>query len=394
MKIIFYLLPILFLLSCSQNQKVDNPSIEVFPIDLDKKENKEMSEFIEKIELIPLQTDTNSIISTYNKIDYSEELDMFIILDKQLIVSLFSGNGQFIANSKNAIGEGPNEYRTAVDVIYNPFSKSIEILDPYGTIYRYNTSFQFIEKMTLEQNSKIFSRFVPLSKNEYILTPVMTGYKDATILFCNYKKNEVVKNVSYEEDCISSITMNYNPFFTINDDLVLSPLCLNYHFYQVDQTNQNIIPIIKLDFKNNTIQKKSLIKKFGNPSCDSDKREDVEKNLKILNNINSFLLDSNTPIPIIKFFNEQYVYVYIIQNDNRISYIYNRKNKQSYMQTNNSPTKLIFCLGINKNCLYSAIQPYELEEYVDQNLLHTDDLNIVNKIHEEDNPIIVKYYLR
>ena len=82
---------------------------------------------------LPLHTDTNSIISTYKKIDYCDELDMFIILDKELVVSLFSGDGQFIANSKNVIGEGPNEYRTAVDVIYNPFSRAIEILNPYGT---------------------------------------------------------------------------------------------------------------------------------------------------------------------------------------------------------------------------------------------------------------------
>ena len=81
MKIIFYLLPLLVLLSCSQNQKADNLSIEVISINLDKKENEEMSEFIEKIELVPLHTDTNSIISTYKKIDYCDELDMFIILD-------------------------------------------------------------------------------------------------------------------------------------------------------------------------------------------------------------------------------------------------------------------------------------------------------------------------
>ena len=133
MKIIFYLLPLFVLLSCSQNQKADNLSIEVISINLDKKENEEMSEFIEKIELVPLHTDTNSIISTHKKIDYCDELDMFIILDKELVVSLFSGDGQFIANSKNVIGEGPNEYRTAVDVIYNPFSRAIEILNPYGT---------------------------------------------------------------------------------------------------------------------------------------------------------------------------------------------------------------------------------------------------------------------
>lgn len=82
MKIIFYLLPLFVLLSCSQNQKADNLSIEVISINLDKKENEEMSEFIEKIELVPLHTDTNSIISTYKKIDYCDELDMFIILDK------------------------------------------------------------------------------------------------------------------------------------------------------------------------------------------------------------------------------------------------------------------------------------------------------------------------
>lgn len=394
MKIAFFILSLLILLSCSKNQKTNNSSIEVISIDLDKKENKEMSDFVEKIELIPLQTDTNSIISTYNKIDYCEELDMFIILDKQLIVSLFSRDGQFIANSKDVIGDGPNEYRTAVDVIYNPFSRAIEILNPFGTIYRYDTSFKFIEKITLKQNSKIFSRFISLSENEYILTPVMSGYKDAAILFCNYEENEIVKSVSYEEECISSLTMNYNPFFSTNDDLILSPLCFNYSFYKIDITNKDIIPTMKLDFGTNTIQKKSLIKKFGNPSFDSEKRNSVEKNLKTLKSMNSFLLNSNASIPIIKLYNEQYVYVYIIQNNNRISFIYNRKSKQSFIQTNSSPTKLIFCLGINNNCLYSAVQPYELEEYVDRNLLHIDSQSVINKISEEDNPVIVKYYLK
>ena len=188
--------------------------------------------------------------------------------------------------------------------------------------------------------------------------------------------------------------MNYNPFFTSNNNLIFSPLCLNYSLYQVDRVNQDISPIIKLDFGDNTIQKESLIEKFDNSSQETENREDIERNLKTLNDINSFLLKSSASIPIIKFFNEQYIYTYSIQNNNRISYIYNRKNKQSYMQTNNSPTKLIFCLGINNNCLYSAIQPYELEEYVDKNLLPTDYQSIVSKINDEDNPIIVKYYLK
>ena len=53
MKIIFYLLPLLVLLSCSQNQKADNLSIEVISINLDKKENKEMSFYAKQLDITP-----------------------------------------------------------------------------------------------------------------------------------------------------------------------------------------------------------------------------------------------------------------------------------------------------------------------------------------------------
>lgn len=394
MKILYCALFVLVLVSCKRNTETKNISVECIPVYLNDNGNDRMSDFIHKIEVISLQTDTNCLISTYSKMDYCEELEMYIIMDKELIVSLFSKDGKFIANSKSVMGDGPEEYRTAVDVIYNPYSKSIEILNPYGTIYRYDTSFRFIEKMSLDRNSQIFVRFTPLDRNQYILTPVVTGFKDAAMYFCDYDKNIIGLPISYEEDCFASVSMNYNPFFKIDGDLFFSPLFFNYMFYKVNPYTQTILPIMQLDFKDKAVHKNDLVKQFGTTSKESINREDVERNFKVLSNTNDYLRNSNIPIPIIKFFNDKYVYLFILQKDETISYIYDRHKKQSYMQTAKSEVRLNFCFYIDDNILVSMVQPYEIENYVDEKLMDKKYLNVIKNIEEDNNPIIIKYYLQ
>lgn len=42
----------------------------------------------------------------------------------------------------------------------------------------------------------------------------------------------------------------------------------------------------------------------------------------------------------------------------------------------------------------SFIQPYELSKYVDIKLLNKNDKKIFDTILEDDNPVIVKYFLK
>lgn len=381
------------LVSCNRDVKVEDASVETILIDLGKAENKDMSEFVRKIELVPLYTDTNCLVSTYNKFAYYEEIGMFLIMDKDLVVSLFSEEGQFIANSKAVKGEGPGEYRIAVDAIYNPYTQNIEVLTPYGTIYRYDTAFRLIEEKSLDQNTQVFTRFVPLQKNKYVLTPVIVGDKDAAICFCDYDQKEIGKPCRYDKDYISSLTMNYNPFRRLNDGLYFSPLCSNYMLYKIDLENQQLQPVMKLDLGSQTVQKKDMVKRFGAASKTSSKREDFEFNQSVMNNINSYLLE-NASVPAIKFFNEKYLYVLVLKNGKRITYIYNRKTKQSYMQTNENPIRMTFCLDIDDTVLFAAVQPYDIERFVDMKLLDDTSKQVLTNIKEDDNPIIVKYYLR
>ncbi|WP_106831895.1 6-bladed beta-propeller [Parabacteroides pacaensis] len=380
-------------IACNQKIKLENTFVESIPIDLDKTENKNLSDFVRNIELVPLYTDINCLVSTYNKFAYYKEIGMFLIMDKDLVVSLFSKEGQFIASSKAVMGVGPGEYRTAVDAIYNPYTKNIEILTPYGKIYRYDTSFHFVEEKSLEQSTQVFARFVPLQKNKYVLTPVILGDKDIAIYFCDYDQKEIGKPIRYDEDYISSLTMNYNPFLKLNNDLYFSPLCFNYMFYKILPESQQLQPIMKLDFGSHTVHKKDIVNRFGTASKTISKQEDRTFNYSVMDNVNNYLLE-NTAVPAIKFFNEKYVYVLVLKNGKRITYIYDRKTKRSYMQTNENPIRLSFCLDIDDTVLFAAVQPYELEKLIDIKLLDEKSKQALANIQEDDNPIIVKYYLR
>jgi hypothetical protein len=278
--------------------------------------------------------------------------------------------------------------------VYNPFSKAIELLNPYGMIYRYDTTFCFMEKISMDQSDLVFSRFFPTGINRYVQTPAVLRNTDAVLYFCDYEKKTVSPPVNYEEDFISTITMNYDFFFNVDEELFFSPLGIDYHFYRIDPDNQTLSPVIRLDFGNKAIQKEK-IKKMGAYSSKSVNREknrdaDIEKMRKV----NDYLFTSGYSLPMIKFFNEQYVYVHISENYNKSNFIYNRKTEKSFLHPSGSSFEACPFLALDDNILIALIPPYLLEEYIDRQYMNEENLMKLDKIEEEDNPVIVKYYLR
>ena len=157
------------LLSCKSNTEENNSVVEMIPVILNKKVSIPIEELIERIELIPLETNSECLLHMYNKMVYYQELEIYAIFSGKYEAYLFSKDGKFIVNSKALRGPGPQQYQIDVDFLYNPYSKCMEFLDPWGTIYRYDTLFNFIEKISLEQKELIFHHFEPLNKNQYIL---------------------------------------------------------------------------------------------------------------------------------------------------------------------------------------------------------------------------------
>jgi hypothetical protein len=150
---------------------------------------------------------------------------------------------------------------------------------------------------------------------------------------------------------------------------------------------------MRLDFGDHEVNKDKLKKMFGWPSKSSKKQGDVMYNIETNNKIFEYLENSDYPFPLIKFFNEQYVYIHILKNHKRSNFIYNRKTKKSFLQTADSPSKLSLCLDIKDNILFGMTEAYEIDQYTDRQYMSEENLKKMEKIEEEDNPVIIEYHL-
>lgn len=382
----------ILLFACNTKTEINN-DLEIIPVDMAQDVAQNMTEVIEKVELVPLETNPDCLLNGYNKLTYCEELDMYILLDKKLVVSLFSGNGRFISNSKLKQGEGPEEYTRGIDVLYSPFSKSIEILTPYGVIYRYDTSFRFKEKISLDRNNIVFSRFMCLGTNRYLMIPVIRSNKDIALFFCDYTHKTVSDPISCEDGYIAAIAMNYDFCFFVKDRLFLSPLYLDYNFYEIGVEPQTLTPVVRLDFGDKEVQKNKMEDMFGKLSDKSEGKDDVVSNYKVQDDTKKHLLKSDYPLPLIKCLNDKYLYLHMLHNNKRSNFIYNRQTRKSFLQTSDSSFEL-FCWGMYDNVLVALLNPYELEKYIDRKCMTEEELRKMSEIKEDDNPIIVKYYLK
>ena len=114
----------------SKNPKLDD-GVERISVDVHNV-SQDASLFIDKIELVPLETNDSSLLHKYGKVMYDKETDVYAVYTREQVIFTFSGNGAFISNSKKMQGQGPNEYYMVVDMKFNPYLKGIDLLNPYG----------------------------------------------------------------------------------------------------------------------------------------------------------------------------------------------------------------------------------------------------------------------
>ena len=131
--------------ACSTNNKSLPSGIEIIPVEVDEV-SQDVSLFLEKIEIVPLETNDSSLFHRCNKVLYDKRTDMFVIYTSDQIIYTFSGNGQYVANSKKMKGQGPEDYVMVLDINLNPYLKGIDLLNPYGTIYTYSPTFELLAK--------------------------------------------------------------------------------------------------------------------------------------------------------------------------------------------------------------------------------------------------------
>lgn len=386
---------ILFISGCSskKTQKIDGVErifVDVHNISLNA------SSFMEKIEIVPLETNDSSFVNAFKKTTYDREMDMYAIYGKDQVVYTFKGDGSFIANSKKVQGEGPKEYHMAVDIKFNPYQKGIDLLDPYGKIYTYSPAFDLISLKEIEPEF-FFDALMALDTCCYIFTtPAIWTNQEVTLVNLETKQQSIAK---YDGMISSGNTMDKECFYKNGSKFYFVPKGVNYYFYEIDQKKKELNPIIYLDFGDSEISVEGL------PGCATGGRTGTEKGktddkrdyfMKGMQERSQYLRESNVIVPLIKFFNEDFVYIHFKKGLNGYGghYIYNRKKKKGFLLNERKPFFMQPCFGVVDNILIAICDACYVSRLVDINLMSPDEIRKMEQLKEEDNPVILKYYLQ
>ena len=376
---------------CSSKDKKMNVVIERIPINV-YNISQDASSFIDKIELVPLETNDSSLLHKYGKVMYDKETDVYAVYTRDQVIFTFSGNGDFISNSKKMQGQGPDEYYMVVDMKFNPYLKGIDLLNPYGTIYTYSSDFKLLGRRKIKPEFPI-DHLMALNLEEYIFTyPFL--WTNQEVAFANLKTQQVY-NADYSGTISSGNSMAKDCFYKIGDDFYFIPPGINYYFYRIDTKGMKLIPIMYLDFGDLEIKEADLPGRAMGKRVDSD--EERARVVKEAQERAQFLRHSNNHIvPLIKFFNDDYVYVYFVKSTQGAgsNFIYNRKTKKSFLTKEDKPFIMNFCFGIVDNVLLSIRQPEYVSRLVDRRLMSTEEIYKMEQLKEDDNPVIIKYYLK
>ena len=200
-KLLFKCVIVLLLCSCSR-QTANDKGYPVLKVTLAETKTS-LFDIFEKAELIPLETNQESLITLITKAKHYHDI-FYLLDDKQGALFIFDNTGQYI-DKIHRIGQGPGEYRYIYDFFIDTLQSQIGMLSPFGSVFYYDLHGNFIEKIDLphppngyrfvellSDNNCIFWSSTGIEKwDDFNIVSMETGEKIAGFV---YDENPRIKN--------------------------------------------------------------------------------------------------------------------------------------------------------------------------------------------------------
>lgn len=352
-------------ISChDKNKNTLNPAIKTISIN-----NKLDFNFNEKFKLakyIPLETNTNCLITNIIKIIITNKI---YIQDSNSKIFIFDLNGKFI-NKIDSKGNGPNEYTSLSDFIVK--DSLISIIDTNEKkLMTYDTNGEIVN----EKKTPLEILYYHDTK-EYDL--LYTGNIGSDITF-DKENNNFHKLLFYKQDTITNQYLPFNPNLNGYIYRTQSP------FYEQNNKLYFIEPINDTIY---TIKENKLIPEYV-VDFGKYKRPNNFFQETLPENIYSEMVKKNYIKSIVSFYNFPdiiYFNAYIGKEHQHV--VYDKTNKNSIMtlsiwdKDNNIPVKPMSYLGEQK---------YFMSVLSSNNIAENNNINLNLDTDEENNPVIFLY---
>lgn len=362
------------LINCSE--EVNESSITQIKIDPEKTQEFILSDWVSKIDLVPLETTEESVINSCWKI-IEKKNKLFIQDQRQGEIFVFDSMGNFIFNTKHLKGKGPGEYLSLLDFNINPTNENIEILDgPGNKILVYDSITRFLYDYELSKQLLPFKNFTPITNDIYAF---YSTSREHSLIFYSVSKEKIKRKDANIPDYANLFTSTINsPFSFLNGTIYFQHTFPTYSLYKMDTIKMKLYNTITLDFGVHSIAYDNLM-----PKKKKKYYRDFIRERNKVNVVN--IIDLSKKV----------IAFYLFENE--INILFFDKKTKTYTickQEYNSKGQIFPPLFVKNNILFSACEPGELHYVIDKRLLTNNSRKFLDSISRYDNPIIVKYSLK
>lgn len=346
-------------------------------IDIDDLSPIAFSDLFSEAELIPLET----IDSCLMGIVYPRFTDNYYFMrdNRQQMAVAFDENGKFKFKISNQ-GDAPDQYRHLNEIAYNPFTQKLLLAENQDYIHEYDLAGKFVKKERQDSILNTMEDIIPINSDTLIL---VGGHQVVEYYFYSCKQHRILNHIKD-----STFHLGRNKFYQYGKDY--------FHFKWFDNivykiSGVSMKPAYCFDFGKYNHEHKDYTALF---KILKETRNDDEKAWSVLSRNFSFIINNVQE-------NNRYIFLVIRKLDEDpyqssvMNIVYDKSANQAYL-LNVEDKGVVWNNWMSRltDSYYVTFMSADEKGVLDVNMLNQKSRDICDKIKEDDNPVIIKYYLK
>ena len=361
----------------SCNKTIDI-SHKILYSDLDHYQSIPTEKLFSKIEIIPLETNEQSLIQRISKvIEYNSYL--YILDSRQKAILIFDKTGKFISKI-HTVGRAPSEYSLLYDIAINTYSKTLDALDPMGKIITYDLKGNYISSIYLPHPPMAYHLISILNEDSILLHTEPYITTDYTFRIFSRKADSITKQFNKQQEFIAWNTKG--PLQIYKDTLYYSQAIHN-EVYQI--INDSLYHAYSWN--------------FGKYSYDINQMQlpdltDPTKQMKFYKEV---MYSSKIPYTFsFNGQNDQYYYCSIFMREKMVHVFHNKMSKRDIVFSTMEGNIGIFPLSIDNEKIIGITDDdwMPLSSLINVKNVNISNQEILKELTDNSNPILIKYYFK
>ena len=385
-KLLFIAIVLFGLISCKPKQERHSLLLEggtIIKVDPNRADdNVSAFDYFSNIEIIPLENSVDALLNTHQS-RFKINGNRFYFLDiKDNVIHVFNSDGTLMHKS-NKDGRGPGEFLMSTAIEINPYTNNIEVLNPAGAIYIYDSlGVEYISKIEISFPIGIHAihEMVAISPYKYLLFSQTDSEKNLFYYNADNHTHTSFNDYKFPKFLGQLGTKDSRGHFYNYKDTLRYYEGHNGNIWNINPESTELIPAYKWD--------------FGEYTFDVSYIEEGQSTQYYV--MTGMKLSAKYVVPILEYIEtDQFLTMRFRYKGVWKTAIYD-KPSHSVKTFTKTTEEVIFAPRtiMYNNELYLHVAAQYVSLVVNDKVLDQKNREILKKIRDEDNDVIIKYTLK